>query len=61
MGKKLQKGLDEKIIEMKGRVKAKKKLVIRLCGKIHIASVIDSHSFNTDHVPIWYESVGNYR
>ena len=31
-----------------------------MCRKIHISGVRDANFVNTDHVPIWYESVGNY-
>ena len=48
------------MIEMKGRVRAKQKPVIIMCGNIHIAGVRDYHCVNTDYLPIWYESVGNY-
>ena len=41
---------------MRARQKPEKKLD----GSTRIAGVRDAHFCNTDHVPVWYESVGTY-
>ena len=48
------------MIEMKGRVRENKNPVMQPCGKIHIDGVRYAHFVNTDHLLIWYKSVGNY-
>ena len=60
VGQKLPKYWEGEMIEMRGRVRAKQKPVMRPCGKIHIAGFRYAHFVNTYHVPIWYESVGKY-
>ena len=54
VGKKIPKYWEEKMIEMKGRVRENKNPVMQPCGKIHIAGVRYVNFVNTYHVPIWY-------
>jgi len=45
---------------MHGKVRTKQQPDMRADGTVHIAGVKNAHFCNTDHVPVWYESVGNY-
>jgi len=45
---------------MRGKVRAKQQPVRRAGGTVRIDSVKDDFFCNTDHVPVWYESVGNF-
>ena len=46
--------------ELRSRVAAKKRVTTRPDGSKKVEGVKDKDWFNTDHVPIWYESVGKY-
>ena len=41
-------------------MRAKQQPVRRANGTVRIDGVKDAYFCNTDHVPVWYESVGNY-
>ena len=51
---------EQKLIDMHGKVRAKKQPQMRSDGTICIAGVQDAHFYTTDHVPVWFDSVGNY-
>ena len=59
-GQKLPNNWEKELINMKGKVRAKQNPVMKPDGTIRIAGVRDANFCNTDHVPIWYETVGNY-
>ena len=59
-GQKLPVNWEQKLIDMHGKVRAKQQPQIRSDGTLCIAGVQDAHFCNTDHVPVWFESVGNY-
>ena len=50
VGQKLPHDWKEKMVNMRGRVRHRQEK----------EGVKDAYYFNTDHVPVWYESVGNY-
>ena len=60
VGQKLPDGWPEMAKDMCGKVAAKQKARTRPDGTVDIRGVRDVHWANTDHVPVWYESVGNY-
>ena len=59
VGQKLPKDWEAQMVAMKGRIKARQKPEKRADGSIRVAGVKDKHFCNTDHTPLWYESVGN--
>ena len=59
-GQKLPNNWERELVNMRGEVRAKQNPVKRADGILRIAGVKDDYFCNTDHVPIWYESVGNY-
>ena len=59
-GQKLPANWEQALIDMHGKVRAKQQPEMRADGSVRIAGVKDAHFCNTDHVPVWYESVGNY-
>ena len=59
-GQKLPNNWETELVSMRGKVRAKKNLVRRPDGTVRIAGVKDASLCKTNHVPIWYESVGNY-
>ena len=50
----------QKSKELRSRVPAKQMVMTRTDGSKKVEGVKDKYWFNTDHVPIWYEYVGNY-
>ena len=48
------------MVNMRGKVRAKQQPEMRPDGSVKINGVRDAHFCNTDHVPVWYESVGNF-
>ena len=46
--------------ELKSRVASKKRVTKRPDGSNKVEGVKDKYWFNTDHVPLWYKSVGSY-
>ena len=59
-GQKLPANWEQALLDMHGKVRAKQQPQMRADGTVRIAGVTDAHFCNTDHVPVWYESVGNY-
>ena len=59
-GQKLPLNWEQKLLDLHGKVRAIQKPELRADGSVRIAGVKDTHFCNTDHVPVWYESVGNY-
>ena len=47
-------------MDVRGKVRARQKPETKLDGSMRIARVRDAYFCNTDHVPVWYETVGNY-
>jgi hypothetical protein len=60
VGQKLPKNWPDKMVDMRGRVKHRQLPTEQPDGSIVLKGVHDANYFNTDHVPVWYESVGNY-
>lgn len=60
VGQKLPKDWEEKMVDMRGRIRHRQCPVVQPDGRVLITGVTDEYFFNTDHVPVWYESVGNY-
>ena len=60
VGKNLSLDWKHKLKELMSRVSAKQRVMTRPDGSKKVEGVKDKDWFNTDHVPIWYESVGNY-
>ena len=48
------------MVDMRGKVKHRQLPTEQMDGNIVLNGVHDAFYFNTDHVPVWYESVGNY-
>lgn len=59
-GQKLPGNWEETLKNMHGRVRAVQNPIRRADGTKRLAGVKDEHFCNTDHVPVWYESVANY-
>jgi len=59
-GQKLPDNWEQALVDMRGKVRAKQQPVRRADGTVRIDGVKDAYFCNTDHVPVWYESVGNY-
>ena len=59
-GQKLPNNWEQALIDKRGKVRAKQQPVRRVDGSVRIDGVKDDHFCNTDYVPVWYESVGNY-
>jgi hypothetical protein len=60
VGQKLPADWKEKMVDMRGRVKHRQLPTQQTDGSIVLKGVSDAYYFNTDHVPVWYKSVGNY-
>eukprot|EP00957_Ditylum_brightwellii_P102779 7832711-Ditylum_brightwellii.AAC.1 len=60
VGQKLPADWKEKMLNMRGQVKHRQLPTQQTGGSIVLKGVSDAYYFNTDHVPVWYESVGNY-
>ncbi len=60
VGQKLPKDWEAKMVDMRGRIRHRQGPLEQPDGSVLITGVTDAYFFNTDHVPIWYESVGNY-
>ena len=60
-GQKLLGDWEEALKNMHGRMRAVQSLIMRADGTKGLSGVKDEHFYNTDHVPIWYVSVANYR
>lgn len=59
-GQKLPDNWETKLTNMHARVRAQQDPEMRTDGTVRIRGVKDAHFCNTDHVPVWFESVGNY-
>ena len=59
-GQKLPGDWENALINMHGRMRAVQNPIRRANGTMRLAGVKDVHFCNTDHVPVWYESVANY-
>ena len=59
-GQKLPNNWERELANTRGQVRAKQNPLKRADGTLRIAGVKDDYFCTTDHVPIWYESVGNY-
>jgi len=59
-GQKLPDNWETKLTDMHGRVHAQQNPEMRTDGTVRIRGVKDAHFCNTNHVPVWFESVGNY-
>ena len=57
---KLPTNWEKALVDMRGEVRARQKPEKKLDGSTCIAGVRDAYFCNTDHVPVWYEPVGNY-
>ena len=60
VGQKLPPNWEYKMDEMRDRVRRRQKPEAHGDETICIAGVKDAHFVNTDHIPDWCESVGNY-
>ena len=60
VGQKLPKDWEAKMVQMRGRVRHRQQPLAQPDGRVLITGVTDAYYFNTDHVPVWVESVGNY-
>lgn len=60
VGQKLPKNWEEQMVDMRGRVRHRQGASQQPDGRVLITGVTDEYYFNTDHVPVWVESVGNY-
>jgi hypothetical protein len=60
VGQKLPKNWEAKMVDMRGRVRHRQRPSAQPDGRVLITGVTDAYYFNTDHVPVWVESVGNY-
>ena len=47
------------LVNMRGKVRGKQQPEMRTDGTTRINGVRDANFCNADHVPVWYESVGN--
>ena len=60
VGQKLPKDWEAKMVQMRGRVRHRQQPLAQPDDRVLITGVTDAYYFNTDHVPVWVESVGNY-
>ena len=60
VGQKLPLDWKEKLKEWRSRAEAKQRVTTRPGVSKKVEGVKDKYWFNTDHVTIWYKSVGNY-
>ena len=59
-GQKLPNKWEHVLVDMRGKVRAKQQPEMRTDGTTRTNGVRYANFCNTDHVPVWYESVGNY-
>ena len=59
-GQKLPANWEHALLDMHGKVRVKQQPEMQADGSVCIAGVKVAHLCNTDHVSVWYESVGNY-
>ena len=60
MGQKLSPNCKEKLNNMHERIRTAQRPRIRPDEIFYLLGVRDANFCNTDHVPVWYDSVGNY-
>ena len=59
-GQNLPNKWEQALVDMRGNVRARQQPEMRTDGTTRINGVRYSNFCNTDHVPVWYEYVGNY-
>ena len=60
VGQKLPNNWQEVMVDFRGRLRHRQDPQTRADGSTRVAGVEDAYYINTDHVPVWIESVGNY-
>eukprot|EP00957_Ditylum_brightwellii_P107269 8185167-Ditylum_brightwellii.AAC.1 len=60
VGQKLPADWKEKMVDMRDQVKYRQLPTQQTNDSIILKGVSDAYYFNTNYVPVWYESVGNY-
>ena len=59
-GQKRPTNWENALVDVGVKVRARQKPATKLDRSTRIACVRDAYFCNTDHVPVWYETVGNY-